>query len=382
MLTDFELKTFFSNDIAKNSKGTISASYAHLLTVDELLALEPVAKDHYLAQTLSYTQPNGSLALRSAIADYANAQNLSYSTTQALTEKHITITSGSDEAIFMVMDTVLSERPHAHVVVHSPIYQSLLTLPKKYGAQVSQWQAEESDGWQPSLDKLRELLRPNTCLVVVNFPHNPTGWHPNTEYIQALIRIVEEAGVLLVSDEVYMGLPMSNTTLFCLAGLSANVVSIGTMSKAFAMPGVRVGWTATHNEDFLARASRLHQYLNTYPAQPSEFLTKLALRHNQHILMRNNAIAKANFAELEAFLDEYPHIIEWHKPQAGVVCYPRWKGAGSTDDLCKALLHETGWLVAPSSRFLADDMHFRIGYGARSFEAWFPAFRQFMQKMT
>lgn len=379
MLPDFQLKTFFSNDSAKGSKGTISPSYADLMRVDELLALEAGAADRYLQQMLSYTRPNGSTELRQAIVGYLNAQNADAKGASRLQEQEITVTSGSDEAIFMLMEAWLRGRTDAHVIVHTPIYQSLLTLPGTYGAAVSEWPAEEADGWRPALEKLQSLIRPNTSMVIVNFPHNPTGWHPDPVYTRQLIEVVEGAGILLVADEVYAGLRLEAKTRFeCLAGLSPQALSIGSVSKAFAMPGVRVGWIATQNSEFTKRAARLHQYLNTYPAQPSEFLTGLALRHAQKILARNCAIAQANYAQLEAFLDELPHLLEWHKPVAGVVCFPRWKGGNSTQVLSDEFLHSTGWLIAPSARFLAGDQHFRIGYGTRNFETWFPALREFV----
>ena len=383
MLSDFQLKSFFSNEIAVRSKGTISPSYADLMTVAELLALEPAAQAAYLGQTLGYTRANGSVALREAIADYSNHQNRAAVQATQLTEQQITITSGSDEAIFVVMDAWLSEQPSehssTHVIVHTPIYQSLLTLPQKYGAQVSEWPAEESDGWRPSLEKLRSLLRPNTRMIVVNFPHNPTGWHPEPSYTRELLALVEAKGILLVADEVYAGLRLAEQTQFeCLAGLSPQALSLGSMSKAFAMPGVRIGWIATQNRDFLTRAARLHQYLNTYPAQPSEFLAELALRHADQILARNCAIAQANYSILEALLDGVPQLISWHKPIAGVVCYPRWLGGASTLALSEQFLQATGWLIAPSARFLAGDHHFRVGFGTRGFATWLPALREFL----
>jgi len=379
-LPEFQLKSFFSNEVANQAKGTISPSYADLLTVGELLALEPGALEHYTGQTLGYTRPNGSPQLRAAIADYCNHQNQRVGNGAArLQEQQITVTAGSDEAIFLVMAAWLGESSDAHVIVHTPIYQSLLTLPTSYGAQVSAWPAVEADGWRPSLEQLRDLLRPNTRMIVVNFPHNPTGWHPTPSYTRELIALAEEKGILLVADEVYAGLRLDDQPHFeCLAGLSPQALSLGSMSKAFAMPGVRVGWIATQNAEFIRRAARLHQYLNTYPAQPSEFLTSLALRHVDRILARNCAIAQANYAQLAPLLDAVPQLIQWHQPVAGVVCYPRWLGGDSTQLLTAQFLRATNWLIAPSARFLAGDHHFRIGYGTRSFATWFPLLRDFL----
>lgn len=379
-LPEFQLKSFFSNEVANQAKGTISPSYADLMSVEELLALEAGALEHYVGQTLSYTRPNGSPQLRTAIAAYCNQQNQTAGNgATRLQEQQITVTAGSDEAIFLVMAAWLGEQRDAHVIVHTPIYQSLLTLPTSYGAQVSEWPATEADGWRPSLDRLCDLLRPNTRLIVVNFPHNPTGWHPEPSYTRELIALAEERDILLVADEVYAGLRLDDQPQFeCLAGLSPQVLSLGSMSKAFAMPGVRVGWIATQNAEFTRRAARLHQYLNTYPAQPSEFLATLALRHAEPILARNCAIAQANYAQLAPVLDTVPQLIQWQRPVAGVVCYPRWLGGDSTQALTAQFLQATGWLIAPSARFLAGDHHFRIGYGTRSFATWFPLLRDFL----
>ena len=143
------------------------------------------------------------------------------------------------------------------------------------------------------------------------------------------------------------------------------------------MPGVRLGWLATQHPEFLARVAQVHLFTNTYPTQMSEFLTQLALRHAGVILAQNTAIAKAHYVQLEAFLDEVPQLIHWHKPQAGLVCFPRWLG-GSTQELSANFLRASGWLLAPSARMLTGDAHFRIGFGTRSFAQAFPDFRAFV----
>lgn len=336
------------------------------MTLQSLLDLEPSQRDAWQHVSMAYAAENGSRSLRKAIADHLSSTSQEVALTP-LEPEDIVVTSGSEESIYLTMAAMLGagQGQGAHVIVHTPCYQSLLQLSAEFGATVSIWPAIETDGWRPSLAALRSLLRPETKLLVCNFPHNPTGWFPDAAYVRELLAIVDDAGVMLLSDEVYAGLDLYGGLDFTpMAMRTTRAITIGSMSKAFGMPGVRLGWIVNRSPAFLARLNRLHQFTNTYPVQASEFLTQIALRHAPAILERGIKLARAHFSGLEAMLDDMPHMFTWHKPLAGVVCFPRLR-SGSAARLSADVRDHLGLNLAHSGLMQHGDAHVRFGFGTR-----------------
>jgi aspartate/methionine/tyrosine aminotransferase len=261
-----------------------------------------------------------------------------------------------------------------YVIVHTPAYQPLTTLAEWRGAEVTAWEAEEGHGWVPSLDRLAGLIRPTTRLLIVNFPHNPTGWCPDTAFVRDLVAIAERHGLLIVSDEVYAGLSLHDGEPFRrLASLTPQAVSLGSLTKTFGMPGVRIGWLATQNAAVLAAARHFRMYLNSYATTPGEFLACLALRHANAILARNTAIARKNLALLDEFFAARPHRFSWHRPLGGTVCFP-----GDSSQLGRAFLQGSGYLLATSEQLLAGTRHLRLGFGTTGLSRSLAAFQEFV----
>lgn len=357
-IAEFRLKRFFSDGPGLAARYNLSPSYCEPLSITELLALQHGAMPEFAALSLGYPGIHGSLYLRELIAQrYAG-----------LSAGNILVTNGADDALSLVLLSCVE--PGDHVVVHAPGYQPFTALARWRGCQVSSWQAHENTGWSLDLDELEALLRPDTRLIVVNTPHNPTGYVIPAQDLTALVRLAGERGITLLSDEIYAGIDLDpDAGAPPAAALSPHAVSLSSLSKSFGLPGLRLGWIATANERVLRAASRLRLHLNTYIGAPSEFLAAIALRHSARILARNTAIARDNRAMLTAFMERHGDILTWHAPRAGVVAFPRLRGQRTADDFCRDLLEQTGILLAPGSLFDGGEQHCRLGFGVRAVPA-------------
>lgn len=367
MIPPFLLRTFFNDDEALAARGTISGSYSELATVESLLALEPGAADAYLRVPLGYAALNGGEELRTLIAAHLGA----------LAADHVIVTAGSDDAIALLMLALL--QGGEHIIAHAPAYQPLTDLAAWRGAEVTPWEAEEAHGWALSLDRLSALIRPTTRLLIVNFPHNPTGWCPDPSFVHGLVTIAELHGLLILSDEVYAGLALTDGEPFHpLASLTPRAISLGSLTKVFGMPGVRIGWLATRNAEVLAQVRHFRMYLNAYATTPGEFLACLALRHADAILARNTAIARGNLALLDDFITARSVLFSWQRPVGGTICFPRWLGPGDTTQLGRAFLQQSGYLLATSEHLVAGTRHMRLGFGTSGLPRQLAAFQEFV----
>ena len=367
-IRDFELKRFFNDGSASTARANLSPSFAEPLSTAELLAFEPDAAAQLTRLPLSYTGMHGGPELRAAIADQY----------RQLGPDAIVATCGADDALSLLFMALVGEGDH--VIVQSPIYQPLTSVAAWCGAEVTLWPASERDAWQPQLEHLRRLLRPTTRLIVVNFPHSPTGFVPDQDYLEQLSSLADDANVTVVCDEIYRGLPLTDDgEPPSLADLSRRAVVWNGMSKVYGLPGLRVGWVATRDEEVLVNVKRLHMHFNSFVGAPSEFLATLALRQKEHILGRNLTLAKDNLAQLQRFLGQHTDLFSVHDPRGGVVIFPRWLGDESTTVLSERLLREAGVLLAPSAYFATDERHVRIGFGTSTFSASLAAFEAYLE---
>ena len=350
----FQLKEFFSGTAARAARLNLSSSFAEPLTMAELIALEPSLPERLTALSLNYPAADGGEALRARIASYVGAE-----------PNEIIVTNGADEALVLVYMALL--QPGDRVMVQTPAYEPLLALARRAGAEVVPWQAHEDSGWRPSLEELEQHLQTPTRLVVMNFPHNPTGFTPDGAYREKLHEIVSSTETILVADEVYNGLPGS-TRLPSAALADGRCIGISGMSKVFGMPGVRIGWICTRDHELIKAVREARSFMNSFVSGLSEVAAEAALDHADAIITRKSRFAIEGKEHLKAFLaragDRFSAVI----PEAGVNAFVRWHGDGSTDDLSRRALSKAGLLLAPSSYFNAGSSHVRIGFG-RSFIA-------------
>ena len=323
---------------------------------------------------LGYTPTWGSDALREEIA----------ATYDALGPEDVLVFAGAEEAMFWAMQELAG--PGDHAIVTLPNYQSMESVPLATGAAVSGLPLDPGAGWALDLDALAALIRPETRLVAVNFPNNPTGALPDPATWAALTALCAERGIVLFSDEVYRGLePAGTAPLPQAADLDPSAVSMGVMSKAYGLPGLRIGWLASRDRALLARLETRKHFTSICNAAPSELIATAALRRGPEIRARNRAIIDANLPVFDALFARWEDRFAWEHPQAGCVCFPRYLGPDGVEAFCHDLVEQAGVVLLPASLYASalGDVppdRFRIGVGRsdpepalEAFEGWLRA---------
>lgn len=355
-LPDFRLETYFSR-WEFTARYHLTASDAQTMRVSEVLALADDAdREAWDALALGYTETYGDPGLREAIA----------ATYETADPADVLCFAGAEEAIYLAMRVLLDRDDHAVVTV--PNYQAAETVPLAQ-CQVTGVPLDPDDDWALDLDRLVDALRPNTRVVSVNFPNNPTGKVVSASVYRELVRICDERGIRLFADEVYRGLELDPArTLPQAADLSDRAVSLNVMSKAYGLPGLRVGWIVCRDRDLLSRLERAKHYTSICNAAPSEVLARVALKARDGILARNWGVIAANLPLFNAFFAEFPDLFAWRAPDGGCVAYPRYLGPGDVGTFCRELVEQAGVLLLPADIYRSDLAaapvdRFRIGIG-------------------
>lgn len=355
-LPDFRLETYFAK-WEFEARYHLTASDAETVSVRELLALADAdGRERWDSLSLGYTESRGLPELREAIA----------ATYDSLSADDILCFAGAEEALYLVPQALLGADDHA--VVLTPNYQAAETVPLAICA-VTGVPLREEDGWALDVDAIEAALRPNTRLVSVNFPNNPTGAVPSLESWMRLVQLCDERGIHLLSDEVYRGLEQGDP-LPQAADHSATAISIGVMSKAYGLPGLRIGWIASRDHALLDTVARAKNYTTICNSAPSEVLALIALRARDSLLDRNRGIIATNVPLFDAFFARHAELFEWAPPQGGCVTFPRYLGADGVERMCAELVEQAGVLLLPASMYassltdVASD-RFRIGVGRR-----------------
>ena len=352
-LNPFKLERYFAKH-EFTAPYLMSSSDCESLELRDLLALEPDVRDQFESLWLGYTESKGDPQLRQAIANlYLNVDG-----------DQILVHSGAEEAIFNFMNVALS--PGDHIIVHSPCYQSLNEVARGIGADVSDWQADPHRGWELDLAVLKSLLTDRTKAVVVNFPHNPTGFLPTVDFIRELSVLSDDHGFIIFSDEVYRGLELkAEDRLHAFADINAKAVSLGVMSKTYGLAGLRIGWVATRNARIFKELEAFKDYTTICNSAPSEFLATLALRNAETIAERNRLIIRQNLDRLDAFFELHSDLFDWYRPKAGSIAFPALL-KGEVDGFCKDLVEKAGVLLLPGTLYGNQYNAFRVGFGRKN----------------
>ncbi len=332
----------------------LCSSDCETLTLGEVLDLEPDARARFEGLPLGYTESWGAPSLRAGIAAL-------YTTAQP---ENILVHAGAQEAIFNFMNVALDAGDHA--IVHTPCYQSLAEVGRAIGCEVSSWRGDPERGWALDLADLEALLTERTRLVVVNLPHNPTGFLPDASFVHRLAALSDSHGFRLFCDEVYRGLEVDpNDRLPAAVDLNERAVSLGVMSKTYGLAGLRIGWVATRDRALLEKMAAYKDYTTICNSAPSEFLAELALRHAGVIADRNVEIVRRNLALLDDFFGRHQDVFGWHRPRAGSVALPGLK-RDSADAFCRDALAKAGVLLLPGTVFEPGLEAVRVGFGRQN----------------
>jgi len=352
-IADFALERFFARwEFAVEH--LLCASDVQPFPMAELLALaDDETRALWDGLHLGYTESTGHPLLRREIATLYDG----------IEPDEVLTFAGAEEAVFCLMNVLSGAGDH--VVVTWPGYQSLYEVARAAGADVTLHELSEAHGWALDLDLLRRQLTPATRLIVVNLPHNPTGMLAGRATFDGVVAIAAETGAHLLVDEVYRGLEFDEADrLPAGADVLPRGVSLGVMSKAYAMGGLRIGWLATHDRDLLARLAAFKDYTTICSSAPSEILAIVALRAGDSVVARSRGIVAANLELLDAFFEDWADRFTWVRPRGGSIGYPRLTVPGvRIDDWAAELVEAEGVLILPGSQFGQPGNHFRLGFG-------------------
>ncbi|WP_436082931.1 aminotransferase class I/II-fold pyridoxal phosphate-dependent enzyme [Pararhizobium sp. LjRoot235] len=355
-MRDFALETYMSKweFVAKYN---MTASDAESMQLAELLAMASNEdRSDFEHLSLGYTETFGAPTLRQEIAG-------TYDTVEP---ENLICFAGAEEAIYVAMKVLLTAGDHAIII--TPNYQAAETLPLSICA-VTGVALDMDNDWDLDIGRIKAALRPNTKLISINFPNNPTGRIlPRTTY-DALIELCRMHGIWLFSDEVYRLIEKDEALRLPQAvDVYERGISLNVMSKAYGLPGLRIGWLAARDREFLVRCERYKHFLSICNSAPSEILARIALKNRDQILARTRGIVRSNITALNAFFAEFPHLFDWREPDGGCVAFIRYRGADGVEEFTRRVVEEAGVFFLPSSVYRSDltpvpENCLRIGFG-------------------
>lgn len=352
-LPPFKLERYFAK-YEFNSEFLLCSSDCEAMPIADLLAFEPDAAQKFQEVWLGYTESQGSPTLRREIS----------SLYETIPPENILVHAGAEEAIFLFMFAAFKRGDH--VIVHSPGYQSLAEVARAAGCDVSPWRAREENNWALDLDELRHLMRSNTKAIIINTPHNPTGYLMSRTDYEAVHKFVQEKNLLLFSDEVYRESeyePADRLPAAC--DLGEHAISLGVTSKTYGLAGLRIGWIATKNKKIYDSMALLKDYTTICNSAPSEFLAELAMRNRQKLAQRNLEIIQHNLTVIDDLFARHADLFSWIRPKAGSMGFPRLL-KGDVEVFCDDLVRNAGVLLLPGSMYDYSRNHFRLGLGRKN----------------
>ncbi len=352
----FKLEKYFDR-YEFNAPYILCASDNESLSLKELLAMaDEDSRTLWEDLRLGYIPNSGFPLLRKEIAKlYKNVD-----------WKGVLTFTGAGEAIFAAMNVLI--RPGDHVIVPHPCYQSLAAIPKELGADVSLLSMKERSGaWSFDVEDLIKLIKPNTRLIVINFPHNPTSVHCDDATLQKIVDCAKSVGAYLFSDEVYrFSEHREGLSLTPAADLYDKAISLGVMSKTFGLAGLRLGWIATQDSELLEKCLEFKFYLTMCNSAPSEILALMALRAKEKILQRNLTIIRSNLDLLDRFFQKHSRHFSWKRPIAGATAFPKLLASVSIAEFTEDLISKEGVMLLPGSVYDMPGNYFRLGFGRKN----------------
>jgi aspartate/methionine/tyrosine aminotransferase len=368
-LKPFKLERYFAR-YEFSVKYLLSSSDCDGLPQNELLAMaDNETKSLWSNLALGYTESLGHPLLREEIAKLYNG-----------IEAKDCLVVVPEEGIFIALNTILDKGDH--VICTFPGYQSLYEIAEGLACEISRWKPEEENGWRFNPDVLEKQIKPNTKLIIINFPHNPTGYLPSKEDYQRVFDIARKNNLYVLSDEMYRYLEYDQIDrLPSACEIYDKAVALFGMSKTFGMAGVRIGWVITRDIDLSSKMAALKDYTTICSSAPSEILSIIALRAKKQIIDMHLVRINRNLVLLDKFFEDNKDRIEWIKPRAGTIGFPKLKGNVDTLNFCQKVVKEANIMLLPSTVYDFDNNHFRLGFGRENMPEALEKFCEYLENL-
>jgi aspartate/methionine/tyrosine aminotransferase len=371
ILPDFKLETYFSK-WEFNTKFNLCASDTESIDLKYLLSIcSDKEKELWDQMSFGYTETYGSDIL---------IESISKTYDRGCVDDILTF-AGAEEGIYISMKSILNSDDHCIVI--TPNYQSAQTIPGSI-CSVSCIDLDPKNNWSIDLETLEKSIRPNTKLISINFPHNPTGKIISHEELNEIINLSRKHDLYLFSDEIYRLMERDQSIrLTQVSDIYEKGISLNGMSKSYGMPGVRIGWVSSKDHKLIDKMERQKHYLSICNSAPSELLSVMALNSRDLILERTRGIIKNNLSLLNTFFDSQKNLFEWKEPDGGCIGFPRLRGEERVEDFCEKLIKEKSVLLLPSNIYdsslsKSPKNHFRIGFGRLNMPEALDEFKNFI----
>lgn len=333
----------FTTSLMLCSSGVEEFSFGELR---QLLSLTLQELDHVI---FTDSPSHGSPGLRKVLAERWGTGN----------QEEVMATHGSSEAIFLVMNALLKE--HDELVILTPCYQALYSIPKALGCQIIPWRLQFAQQFVPDIAEVESLVTSRTRMIVVNFPNNPTGVSISASHLDALIDIASSVGAYLLWDAAFNELSYNSPPLPNPCLKYDRAISLGTLSKAYGLTGLRVGWCFASPE-ILARCSQLRDYVTLNLSPLIELIAQRVVQESQKVLHIHLQQAKLNLEILTQWIEQHQEMVGWVPPQGGVSAFLRLSGISDTEAFCRRLADTYGVFLLPGTCFGYPE-HVRLGFG-------------------
>ena len=323
------------------------------MTMEELCHITGETVD-FAGSSLGATPGPGSDELREAISTwYKNGA-----------PENVYITSSSTEAIFLLIESILSQGDS--MIAMFPMYPALYQLAEDNGAEIRHWHLRHENSFEPDLDELKELVDDTTKLIVVNNPNNPTGQIMLRDNLQHLAHFSREHNIQLWVDEVFRGITVDGGPVTpSIRDIDSTTISTGSMSKSFGLSGLRVGWIAAPEE--VLEAFRHIRFYTTVTAPVIEQrIATVAHRNRDKVIGRNQTILDRNYTYLKQWMGKMNRVFDWVEPKGGPVTFPKFIDSVNTDDFCLKLAEDYSVLVPSGNYSFNAEGFIRIGFGHSS----------------
>uniref|UniRef100_A0A060T9E6 ARAD1D14762p n=1 Tax=Blastobotrys adeninivorans TaxID=409370 RepID=A0A060T9E6_BLAAD len=345
-------------------KLNIAETCCYSLSINEVAEIigKPFPTEELVKARLVYGAIPGSDQLRGQLADLIN--ETSPGAPIKLTKDDVLVTNGAIGANFLVYYALAA--PGDHVVIADPIYQQLQSVPAMFGAKVERLVLRPENGFLPDLNELRAMVKKGqTKFINLNSPHNPTGTVIPQKMMEEIVQIARDADAYLILDEVYRPLYHSvpeGETPCSAATMYEKAVITSSMSKAYGLAGLRLGWVATSNKELLQECLKRRDYNTISVGLVDDLISSWAMSGRHKLLEYNNKLCRENLKIVDEFVTQSEGRVSLVRPQAGTTMFVQVNGSSkTTEEICRLLAEKYDTLAVPGETFGREGF-IRIGY--------------------